>query len=105
MASLLLGTVRVRLHGLFDAAKDAGARTVAHIDAHRVTEFQETSFRRAVLDGFIHAHFGQATISDTAVAYAGTKQTALLVRYRARADDGAGRQLTRFGGMGNQLRK
>src|SRR5450830_1266466 len=99
MASLLLGTVRVRLHGLFDAAKDAGARTVAHIDAHRVTEFQETRFRRAVLDGFIHAHFGQAAITDTAVGYAGTEQSALLVRHRARTDDGAGAQFARFGGM------
>ena len=78
----------------------SSARRVQHLDAHAVAELQPRRPRRTVPERLQHAPLGEARRADR-----GALLARRIVRDRARADDGAGRQMPGRGRVRDQLRE
>src|SRR5579859_998639 len=91
---------------LRDGAEQRLALGVLHLDMDPVARRQERGLRLALADGFHRADLGQAGIAQAALRdRLARSAVGVAVRHGARADDGAGRQRTGPGGMGDQGRE
>src|SRR5208337_737440 len=91
---------------LLDCAENGAAAPVEHLDAHDVAGLQERRLRRAGADGFDRAKLGDAGVAAAALIDRPSRTAVgVLVRDGARADDGAGAERARLGGVRNQPRE
>src|SRR5262252_2754581 len=92
-SAITLAGRRVTNHLLIDGAEDRSAGAVEHFDPDAVAELHEGRDGLAALDRFAHAALGDTGAANRRVA----------IGHGTGAHDGAGSEMARAGGMGDQL--